>query len=81
MEQEILPRGELVMYLTHLVVDDSKVSAYIKNYLRTHLFDADYVPDDGSTVVGELWYSSFNEQQMLLLRDVCDSFAYTPSTN
>lgn len=80
-EQEILPRDELVMYLTQLVVDDSKVRAFVKNYLRTHLFDADYEPDDGSTPVGEMWYASYSEQLVAIFRDVTDSFIFEPSNN
>lgn len=72
-------RLETIQYLTKLVVDDKWVRSYIEQILRTHKFEADYVPDDGSSPVGELWYNEYSNELLTLLREVQTELVYEPN--
>ena len=72
-------RLETIQYLTKLVVDDKWVRSYIEQILRTHKFEADYVPDDGASPVGELWYNEYSNELLTLLREVQTELVYEPN--
>ena len=46
------------------------VQAYITNLLRTTKFEEDFIPDDGSSLVGEMWYAEYSAELQRLVRDI-----------
>ena len=67
---DVLDRNTVEQRLTQIIIDEPMVQAYITNLLRTTKFEEDFIPDDGSSLGGEMWYAEYSAELQRLVRDI-----------
>ena len=67
---DVLDRNTVEQRLTQIIIDEPMVQAYITNLLRTTKVEEDFIPDDGSSLVGEMWYAEYSAELQRLVRDI-----------
>ena len=67
---DVLDRDSVEQRLTQIIIDEPMVQSYISNLLRTTKFEEDFQPDDGSSLVGEMWYEEYSLELQRLVRDI-----------
>ena len=67
---DVLDRNTVEQRLTQIIIDEPMVQAYITNLLRTTKFEEDFIPDDGSSLVGEMWSAEYSAELQRLVRDI-----------